>query len=111
MPRAALAASQRSAEPPLALMFAMAAKRAKLLELGGGAGWQVVWLDQIIPGDAAKDPRMLTAAQQDLNRVAGAELVQQFGRAIRDSIGVKRNPKALATAKAQLSGQTPDAQP
>ena len=111
MPRAALAANPRGAEPPLALMFAMAAKRAKLLEMPGGAGWQVVWLDQIVAGDASRDPRMLSAAQADLNRVAGQELVLQFGRALRDSLGVKRNPEALARAKAQLSGQSPDAQP
>ncbi len=111
MPRAALAANPQGAESSLALMFSMAARRAKLLEMPGGAGWQVVWLDQIIPGDAAKDPRMLAAAQGDLNRVAGRELVQQFGRALRDAMGVKRNPAALAAAKAQLSGQSPDAQP
>lgn len=111
LPRAALAASPQGAEPPLALMFAMAAKRAKMLEMPNGAGWQVVWLDEIIPGDAAKDPRMLSAAQADLNRVAGRELVQQFGRALRDAAGVKRNPQAIAAAKAQLSGQSPDAQP
>lgn len=111
VPRAALAASGGRVDPALALMFSMAAKRAKMLELPGGGGWAVVWLDTIVPGDARRDPRTLAAAQGDLNRVAGRELTMQFVRAMREAVGVKRNPEAVARAKADLSGRTPDAQP
>ena len=111
VPRAALSANPNGADPVLALMFAMAPKRAKVLATPDGAGWAIVYLDTITPGDASKDLRTLKAAQDDLNRVAGRELVQQFGRAMRNTVGVERNAAAVARAKAQLSGQSPDTAP
>lgn len=111
LPRAALAANPNGPEPALALMFSMAAKRAKMLALPQGAGWAIVYLNSITPGDATKDPRTLKAAQDDLRRGIGRELIEQFGRAMRDTVGVKRNPSAIAAAKAQLSGQAPDTTP
>lgn len=110
VPRAALAANPRGAEPALALLFQMVERRAKLLELPNRAGWAVVWLDTIVPGNAERDTATVTAAQNDLGRIAGRELVEQFARSIRNSLGVTRNPAAIARAKAELSGQAPDAQ-
>ena len=109
--RAALAANPNGPDPALALMFAMAPKRAKVLAVPQGPGWAVVYLDTIIPGDATKDARTLKAARDDLTRGIGREMIQQFGRAMRDTVGVERNPTAIAKAKAQLSGDAPDTAP
>jgi peptidyl-prolyl cis-trans isomerase D len=111
VPRAALAANPNGPDPALALMFAMAPKRAKVLAVPQGPGWAVVYLDTIIPGDATKDARTLKAARDDLTRGIGREMIQQFGRAMRDTVGVERNPTAIAKAKAQLSGDAPDTAP
>lgn len=111
VPRAALAANPQGPDPALALLFSIRPKRARMLALPDGSGWAIVAVDSIVPGDARNDARTLKAAQADLQRVAGRELIQQFGRAMRETVGVKKNPSGLARAKAELSGQNPDAQP
>lgn len=109
-PRAALAANPQGAEPALALMFAMAPNNAKVLAAPQNAGWLVIKLDSIAAGDARKNPQTVAAAQQDMARMAGREMVQQFARAVRNQIGVKTNPSGIQRAKDELSGRTPDAQ-
>lgn len=109
-PRATLAANPQGAEPALALLFAMAPNSAKVLAAPQNAGWLVIKLDTIVTGDARSNPQTVTAAQQDMSRVAGGEMAQQFGRAIRNQIGVKINPTGIKRAKDELSGRTPDAQ-
>ena len=111
VPRAALTANQRGPEPALALLFAMAPGKAKLLADPRAGGWQVLKLDTITPGDARRDPRITTGVKGELSQLAGGELVEQFGQAIRKSVTVKRNDAAVARAKAELSGQTPDGTP
>ncbi|MES2754717.1 MAG: SurA N-terminal domain-containing protein [Pseudomonadota bacterium] len=107
-PRAALAANPRGAEPALALLFAMAPKRGKLLEAPGRAGWLVVYLDTIVAGDARSAPQTVAAARNDLSQVAGREYVQQFALAVRNAVGVRKNPAAIRAARDQLAGKTPD---
>ncbi|CAN5431106.1 peptidylprolyl isomerase [soil metagenome] len=99
-----------AAKPQLALMFSMALKSAKLLEAPNGAGWLVISLDTVVPGDARSQPQLLNAARSQLGQLVGREYVEQFAAAIRNQIGVKRNPEAIARARAALLGQTP-AQP
>lgn len=108
-PRAALAANPQGAEPALALMFAMTPNSAKVLPAPQNAGWLVIKLDTITPGNAASNPQTVAAAQGDLNRVAGRELVEQFSRAVRNQVGVKTNPESIKRAKTELSGGTPSA--
>lgn len=109
-PRAALAANPQGAEPALALLFAMTPNSAKILPAPQNAGWLVVKLDTIVTGDARRNPQTIAAAQEDMSRMAGREMVLQFGRAIRNQVGVKINPSGIQRAKDELSGRTPDAQ-
>lgn len=109
-PRAALAANPQGAEPALALMFAMAPNSAKVLPAPQNAGWLVVKLDQIVAGDARKSPQTVIAAQQDMARMAGREMVQQFARAVRNKVGVKTNPSGIQRTKDELSGRSSDGQ-
>lgn len=109
-PRATLAANPQGAEPALALMFAMSPKTAKVLPAPQNAGWLVIKLDTIIAGDARNNAQTVAAAQADMSRVAGREIVEQFGRAIRDHVGVKTNPAGIKRAKDELSGRAPDGQ-
>lgn len=109
-PRAALAANPQGAEPALALMFAMAPNSAKVLAAPQNAGWLIVKLDRIVAGDARRNPQTVLAAQEDMSRIAGREMVQQFGRAIRNQVGVKTNPSGIQRAKDELSGRSPDTQ-
>ena len=97
--------TQGPSRAPLALMFAMAPGTTRLLEAPGGAGWAVIRLDRIQPGDASKDTARVTAVRQALGGLAGREYAEQFARAAQASVGVRVNADAVARVKAQLLGQ------
>lgn len=104
--RVALAQNPRGVEPPLALMFSMAANSTKTLEAANDAGWYVVHLDGIQPGDARGNPAIVAATRADLGRAVGREYVEQFARAVRNTVGVKTDASALAKVRRDLLGQT-----
>jgi peptidyl-prolyl cis-trans isomerase D len=67
-------------------------------------GWYVVWLDTIVPGNAASQPGLIQATQAELSRAVGEEYLQQFAAAIRADLGVTKNDGAIATLKRSLTG-------
>lgn len=97
--------AQGPTRAPLALLFAMARGTAKLLEAPGGAGWAVIRLNQVIPGDASQDAGRIAGFRSAFAQVLGREQLDQFARAARAAIGVSINQAALAKVKADLLGQ------
>lgn len=90
--------------PPLALLFSMARGTAKKLEAQGESGWYVVKVDAIEPGRmAARDP-LLAEAGAALGQLAGREYSEQLRVAMREELGVERNPDALEAVRKQLTG-------
>ncbi len=102
--RAQLAAAGQQVPPPLALMFSMAPKRAKLLEAPNRAGWFVVYLDAIQGGNAAGNTTLITNVRRGIGSVSGRELSEQFTAAVRGAVGVKRDEAAIAKLKSALAG-------
>lgn len=102
--RAQLAAAQGNVQPPLALLFSMAKGNAKLLEAPNNAGWLIVKLDTIVPGNAAGTPAAVAGARGSIARLVGREYAEQFARAVRNAVGVKTDAAALARVRADLLG-------
>ena len=102
--RAQLNADPRGVDPTLALMFSMAGGTAKLLEAPNNAGWLIVKLEQITPGDAGKVPGAINATRGDLGRVIGNEYAQQFTEAVKAALKVATKPEELTKVKASLTG-------
>ena len=96
--------SQRPVPPPLALLFSMAQGTTKLLPAPGNRGWFVVSLRKITLGKIADNDPLIASAQHELGKVAGDEYAEALRRAIRAEIGVKTNPAAIQTVRAQLAG-------
>ena len=96
--------AQGPARAPLALMFAMAKGSAKLLEAPGGAGWAVIKLDGITPGDASRDAQRIAGTRGAFGQVLSREYVEQFARAARASVGVTVNQANVARVKQDLLG-------
>ncbi|MDP3674588.1 MAG: peptidylprolyl isomerase [Novosphingobium sp.] len=97
-------ASQGRVIPPVALLFSMAQKTTKRLEAPRNDGWFVVRLDQIVPGQlAANDPLVGQLARQ-LGQLSGREYADQFRAALRNEVGVDRNPAALRAVRERLVG-------
>jgi peptidyl-prolyl cis-trans isomerase D len=102
--RLEIAQGKDKVPPPLAEMFGMVEKRAKVLAVPQGAGWFIVYLDKITPGDARQAPPLINATQQQLAGVIGNEYIEQFAGAIRAQVGVTRNAAAIAAFKKSLTG-------
>ncbi|HWH17649.1 MAG TPA: hypothetical protein VNT77_04835, partial [Allosphingosinicella sp.] len=94
----------RQVPPPLAMMFSMKRGTAKLLEAPNGAGWFVVHLATTEAGDASKEPGLVQMTRQQFSQVAGAELAEQFTRAVEKQVGVERNEDAIQALRRQLLG-------
>lgn len=90
--------------PPLALMFSMAAGSVKRLEERGDAGWFVVRLDTIEPGQVAADDALISATLQQLGQAAGEEYAAQFLSAVQRQVKVERNAEAIEALRRQLAG-------
>lgn len=103
--RAQITADPRGVNPALALLFSIPGGTARMLEAPNNAGWMIVKVDSIVPGDAAKVPGVVTATRRDLGRVIGREYTQQFTEAVKAAVKVERNPAEIARLKADLSGQ------
>ena len=95
---------QGKAPPPLALMFAMQQGKAKLLQAPNNGGWYVVTVDKVTPGNLAEAPGLIGTVQQALSNTARDEYVQQFMGAVRNQVGVKRDPAKVSTVKRSLVG-------
>lgn len=102
--RLEMAQAPEKVPAPIALMFGMIEKRAKVLAAPDGAGWFIVYLDKIVPGDPQQAAPLVAATQQQLARIISEEYVAQFASAIRAQVGVKRNDAAVAAFKRSLTG-------
>jgi peptidyl-prolyl cis-trans isomerase D len=90
--------------PPIALLFTMPEKRAKVLGIANGQGWFIVYLGKIDRTDTALEPGLIQATQQQLSRVISDEYAGQFVNALKAQVGTKRDPAAIEALKRSLVG-------
>lgn len=92
--------------PPAVLaMFSTPAKRARVVEADGGAGWAVVYVDSVTPATAQAALPLLAQTQQQLSQSVGEEYIIQFANAVKANVGVTRNDGAIAALKRAQTGQ------
>jgi peptidyl-prolyl cis-trans isomerase D len=105
--RMEIAQAQDKAPPPLQLLFKLTKGKAKMIEADDGKGYLVVWLEQLMPGNAAARPDLVSATQSELSRVVGNEYTQQLLESMKTELGVTRDASALAALrKSLISGNT-----
>jgi peptidyl-prolyl cis-trans isomerase D len=90
--------------PPeeLAMLFTMAAGSVKVLPISGDRGYFIIQLDQIVRGDAGKNPQLVNQVRDQLGTAVGSEYSDQFERAIEKHLKVTRNAAALAKVEQEL---------
>ena len=101
--RISLAQAGPDAATPLKLLFALAQGRSRMIADPQGRGFYVVKTDKIIPGNAGAQPGLIVQVQQQFQQPVGDELAEQFANAVKKDVGVKRDDKAIAAVKAQLT--------
>ncbi len=104
MARQQLSAMQDQVPPALSLLFAMAEGTSKRLEGPNNAGWYVITLKDIIPGDVKRSDPIFAQASQEFSTVTGSEYAKSLNLAIRKEVGVERNEAAIKAVRNQLTG-------
>lgn len=99
-----LARAGDRAPPVLRTLFQLAAGKARIVPAPNGAGWFVVRLERILPGDAAQLPSIVAATRSELSQNIGEEFAREFANAARVEVRVSRNPAAIAQLDQQLRG-------
>jgi peptidyl-prolyl cis-trans isomerase D len=99
-----LAKSGAQVPPPMAMMFSLPRGKARILAAPDGRGWFIVYLDKVVPGDASKEPPLIEAVRGQFAQIIGDEYAQQFTRAMRKGLKVKRNEEAIRKLRNDLTG-------
>jgi peptidyl-prolyl cis-trans isomerase D len=102
--RREIAREGQKVPPPLAMLFSMPRGKAKVMPAPNGAGWFVVYLEKIVPGDATKTPELIDAVKSQFAQVMGDEYARQFSAAMRAGAKVRRNEDAMGQLRKDLLG-------
>lgn len=100
-------------QPPasqLILLFKTPVKTGRLLEAPYKGGWFLIVTDTVTRGDASKDATAIAGQRTNLGQWATSEYSEQFVRAVRNAVGVKKNETAIAAVRNQLLGKNPEDQ-
>ncbi len=90
---------------PLALLFSMAEGTSKKLEAPQDAGWYVVDLKNIEAGTIAMNDPEFQNTKRELGQLLAREYADQLRVAMREELGVERNPVAIEAVRKQLVGE------
>jgi peptidyl-prolyl cis-trans isomerase D len=103
--RADLSREGQPVSPPLSLMFAMKKGTAKMLQGGGNRGWYVVYLTDVIKGDASGNAEMLTARKQEMSAILQQEYGAQLIAAAAKDVGVEKNEDGINELRTRLTNR------
>ena len=103
--RADLYREGKQVPPPLALMFAMKKGTAKIIQAGGDRGWYVVYLTDVIKGNASGNADLLRARKQELSGILQQEYAAQLVIAASKDAGVEKNKDGIAEVRARLTNR------
>jgi peptidyl-prolyl cis-trans isomerase D len=103
--RADLSREGQPVSPPLSLMFAMKKGTAKMLQGGGNRGWYVVYLTDVIKGDASGNADMLKARKLEMSGMLQQEYAAQLIAAATKDVGVEKNTDGIADIRKRLTNR------
>jgi peptidyl-prolyl cis-trans isomerase D len=88
---------------PMRILFSLSAGKSRMVADPQGAGYFVVRAGSITPGNAATQPGLIAQVQTSFQESAAQELAEQFIAAVRNDVGIERDEKAIAAARARLT--------
>lgn len=99
-----VARANREIPPPIQMLFSLPEGRARLLPAPQNAGFFVVHLTGIVPGNAGTSPGLIEATRTQFSQAAGQEYVEQFVAAVRGTTKIARDQAGITRLKRQLDG-------
>lgn len=94
----------REVPPPLKMLFSLPKGKTRILAAPNGAGWWVIRLDEVVPGDIAKHPDVTRELRSQFSQALGQEYGEQFSRAAARAVDVQRDTGAISRLKTKLQG-------
>jgi peptidyl-prolyl cis-trans isomerase D len=101
--RIQLSQFQGQIPPALQMMFSLGQGKSRMVGGSQGEGFYVVKVNKIIPGNALNQPGLISRTQSDMQESLSQEYGAQFVNALKQAVGVKRNEKAIGSAKARIT--------
>ena len=95
---------QQRPNPPVALMFSMAAGTAKRIAAPDNQGFFLIALNEIEAGEIEDDDPLVADARRGYGDLLLREYGDQLRIAARNEIGVQRNDEAIAAVRRELAG-------
>jgi peptidyl-prolyl cis-trans isomerase D len=86
----------------LKLLFTIGTGKSRAAAAPGAAGFFVVKVNKITPGNAIAQPGLITRMQQELAQAAAQDYAQQFVADIKRRLKVKRNQGAIDAFRARM---------
>ena len=90
--------------PALSLMFSLARGKSRMIADPKGRGFVIVNLTQIIPGNPALQPTLITQVQKEFQETVSGEYADQLARALQVELGTKRHEQAIAATRKRIIG-------
>ena len=100
--RIQIADPQGNIPAALKLLFTIGTGKSRAAAAPGGAGFFVVKVNKITPGNAIAQPGLITRMQQELGQAAAQDYAQQFVADIKRTLKVKRNQGAIDAFRARM---------
>jgi peptidyl-prolyl cis-trans isomerase D len=100
--RIQIAESDGKVRAPIRMLFTLGQGKSKAVADDQGRGYFVVKVNKIVPGNALLSPGLIGQMQRELQQVAAQDYAQQFLAAVRASLKVERNDKAIEATKRRI---------
>ena len=89
---------------PIRMLFSLGAGKSRIVADPQQRGYSIVKVTKIVPGNALNQPALIGQVQNEFQEAVADEYARQFLSAVRASVGARRNDKAIAAAKARITG-------
>ena len=100
--RIQIAQANADTAAPIKMLFTLGQGKSRMVADPQGRGYYVVRNVQVIPGNAASQPALISQVQVAFQQSVGQELASEFLAAVRKEVGVERDEQAIAAAKQRL---------
>jgi peptidyl-prolyl cis-trans isomerase D len=100
--RIQIAMAQGPVSPALRMLFTLSAGKSQMGAAPQGAGFFVVKVDKITPGNALSAPGLISQMQGELGRAASQDYAAEFLAAVKRRLNVKRNDSAIEAFRTRL---------
>ena len=101
--RIQIATAQGPVSPVLRMLFSLRVGQSQFGAAPQGAGFYVIKVNKVTPGNAVVAPNLITQVQAELGRSVTQDYGEEFLNAVKRQLKVRRNDSAIETFRARLA--------